>query len=207
MNIVPLFSSPLGWNQLTIPNQPIEDFCYKALSESTAKFKNMGWQSGFLDVETPELKDLVDEVKSNLKYVSELYAIKPEHELKLTNMWININRPGGMGLQNNVMHLHPGKFVSFVYYVKVSPGCGNLHLLSPLEASVGYAIPDQIYGQLNMFNSLRWIIAPEVGKLAMFPSWVQHFADPNNSNEDRISIAFNAELQNTELILKPKISS
>ena len=200
MNILPLFSSPLGWSDLNTPSSDIESFCYKEYHQSNAKFKHIGWQSGFMDLETPELSNLVNEVKDKLKYISELYSIKPEHELKLTNMWININHPNGATLQNNVMHLHPGKFVSFVYYVKAPPGCGNLHLMSPLQPSVGYAVPDQVFKELNMFNSLRWIITPEVGKLVMFPSWIQHFADPNNSNDDRICIAFNAELQNTNLI-------
>lgn len=207
MNILPLFSSPLGWHQLDVDNQAIEDFCYQEYNNSNAPFKEIGWQSGFMDIDTPELKDLVDAVKADLKGVSEMYQVKPEHELQLTNMWININLPTGATMQNNRMHLHPGKFISFVYYVKMSPGCGNLHLMSPLQPSVGYAVPDQVFDSLNMFNSLQWIITPEVGKLVMFPSWVQHFADANNSQGDRICIAFNAELQNTDLIFKPGTST
>lgn len=205
MNIVPLFSSPMGWDTLSIPIQPIEDFCYREFQNSNAGFKNAGWQSGFMDLDTPELKPLVDSVKEKLKFTSEVYSIRHEYAPKLTNMWININRPNGATMQNNITHLHPGKFVSFVYYVKTPPSCGNLHLISPLQPTVGYAIPDQIYQDLNMFNSLKWIITPESGKLLMFPSWVQHFADPNTSNEDRISIAFNAELQNTNLIFTGEV--
>lgn len=203
MHVIPLFSSPMGWDQLNVDNQAILDFCYKQEQASTALGKETGWQSGFLDLETPDLKDLVNEVRLKITEANELFKIKPEHSLRLTNAWININKPSGTAMQNNLMHLHPGKFASFVYYVKAEQGSGNLTLLSPLNDSFGYAVPSQVFSEMNIFNSTRWVVSPEVGKLLMFPSWIQHYADPNLSNEDRISIAFNAELTDLQTIFNP----
>lgn len=193
----------MGWDNLNVDNQSILNFCYEQEKVNTALNKGAGWQSGFLDLTAPEIADLVNEVKLKISEVNELFKVKPEHSIQLTNAWININKPQGNTMQNNIMHLHPGRFVSFVYYVKAEPNCGNLTLMSPLHDSVGFAIPSQAYSELNIFNSLKWIVTPEVGKLLMFPAWIQHQADLNAGTEDRISIAFNAELTNLQTIFNP----
>jgi uncharacterized protein (TIGR02466 family) len=202
MNIIPTFSSPVGFEYLSVDNNLIKDFCYDEWQKSNAKFKDKGWQSGFLDLESPQIVELVTEVRKCVDEMSSVFKIKDQFKLKLTNAWININPPNSNIMQHNIMHLHSGKFISFVYYVKCEPGCGNLQLMSPLLPIVNYAIPEQVFSESNMLNGIKWIITPEPSKLVAFPAWVQHYAEINNSNDDRISIAFNAELQNTELLLR-----
>lgn len=203
MQIMPLFASPMGWDPLDIDLQSIEDYCYQQYNKSSVPNKEHGWQSGFLDLSSKELAPLINEVKLKLSEANYLYQIKEDHALELSNGWININKPQGMSMQNNVMHLHPGRFISFVFYVKASPNCGNLKLLSPLYSSVGFAVPSQIFEEFNIFNSSSWIVSPEAGRLLMLPSWIMHQADSNQSDSDRISIAFNAELKNLNKVLNP----
>jgi hypothetical protein len=37
----------------------------------------------------------------------------------------------------------------------------------------------------------EWRVPVEENIIILFPSWIQHYVDDNNSNEDRISISFN----------------
>lgn len=203
MQLLPLFANPVGRDFLNIDLKTIETYCYEQYEKSTATNKEQGWQSGFLDLNSVVLKPLIDEVNLKLAETNEVFQIKKEHELVLSNGWININKPNGNSMQNNLMHLHPGRFVSFVFYVKAEPNSGNLKLMSPLYQSMGFAVPSQVFAEYNIFNSASWIVAPEPGTLLMFPSWIMHQADNNFSNSDRISIAFNAELKNLDKILNP----
>ena len=35
---------------------------------------------------------------------------------------------------------------------------------------------------------------PEKGKLVLFPSWLEHYVEPNLTNEDRISMSFDTQI-------------
>jgi uncharacterized protein (TIGR02466 family) len=201
---MPIFGTNFGWEYLTIDNSAIEAFCYTEQEQSSAPLKVFGWQSGFIDINTPALGSLVRAINLKLNEITCLYNIKQEHAPVLTNAWININKPTGGVLGNNVPHLHPGKFASFVYYVKAEENCGTLTLVSPLHDMLEFAIPHQVYESRDEHNSTTWVITPKPGTLVTFPAWLRHQANPNHSSSDRISIAFNAELKGLQTILNPK---
>jgi len=204
MNVVPLFANPLGWDFVDIDNDALADWCYQQENTSLDPNTEHGWQSGLIDVKAEPLQALVEEIKIKLIDASNLFPVLEEHAPEITTAWVNVNKPNGVSLQNNVPHLHPGRFWTFVYYVKAEPGCGNLNLTSPLKNMLGYAIPNQVYSRLTPFNALQWSITPEPGKLIMFPGWIEHQADSNKSSADRISIAINADLKNLNRIQYPE---
>jgi uncharacterized protein (TIGR02466 family) len=193
MTVEARFSSPLCSRILHIDNQKIEDYCFKLQAESTAGPRPGGWQSGMLDFNTSELKPLVAHVKSMLTEVSQLYFIKSPYKLILDNAWVNINNPGLDQLPNNYYHFHPEYFFSFVYYVKAEKNAGNISLVNPSQL-LEFALPEMASSEYGMFNASRIQVAPEPKKLIAFPAWIQHFVNPNASETERISIAFNAKL-------------
>ena len=198
MSILPMtvearFSSPFCIKILQIENQKIENYCYKLQQESTAEPRLGGWQSGMLDIDAIELKPLVRHVNEMLAEISKLFFIKQPYALVLDNAWMNINAPGLYQLPNNHQHLHPEYFFSFVYYVKTEKDAGNLTLVNPTPL-LEFALPDTACNDFGLFNSSRVQVTPEVNKLIAFPAWIPHFANPNLSTSDRISIAFNAKL-------------
>mgnify|MGYP006284908753 CR=1 FL=1 len=203
MNFIPLFAHPFGWDMLKLDNNAIADWCYQ--QEHTCLDPNTkdGWQSNLVDLTAEPLQALIKEIELKLVDVSNLVPFLPEHEPKLVNAWINVNKPNGVSLQNNVPHVHPGRYWTFVYYVKAEPNCGNIELHSPLKNMLGYAIPNQVYSNLTPFNTLQWSVTPEAGKLIMFPGWIEHQAHSNKSDADRISIAFNCDIQNLRKIQYP----
>lgn len=203
MNFLPLFANPVGWDMLDIDNESLEKWCYEQEHTSLDPVRTAGWQSNLFDMSAAPLQPLLEEVKIKLVDAANLIPFLPEHEPALVNGWVNVNKPNGISLQNNIPHVHPGRFWTFVYYVKAAPGCGDLELTSPLKNMLGYAIPQQVYGALTPFNSLQWSIPPATGKLVMFPGWIEHRAHSNKSSMDRISIAINADLQNLEKVQYP----
>jgi uncharacterized protein (TIGR02466 family) len=104
----------------------------------------------------------------------------------LGNMWANVNPPGGM----NRAHMHPNCLWSGVYYVKAPKNCGHLKIDDPRSVAC-MSRPQQKEGKLpdRLWRETHY--DPKAGRLIMFPSWLMHCVDPNESNDIRISVSFN----------------
>ncbi len=80
--------------------------------------------------------------------------------------WVNLHDRGGF----NFLHLHEGSLLSGSFYLQVP--------LGPLGAA-----PNG-HGDINL--------TPGAGLLVLFPCWMEHYVEPHESDEPRITIAFNA---------------
>lgn len=93
---------------------------------------------------------------------------------------------GAQGHQSH--HIHPGGWVSGVYYVQLPP-----EMSGPEDGHEGWiqfgGVPDNC--QLERERPLR-LIEPKEGTLVMFPSYYYHRTMPFESQTKRISIAFDA---------------
>lgn len=54
-----------------------------------------------------------------------------------------------------------------------------------------------ITGQRHFMSQSTCKISPKVGGLVIFPNWMMHTAYPSSSNEERRTISFNAQVDNT----------
>lgn len=102
--------------------------------------------------------------------------------------WINVNPKGGY----NSPHDHPGAFWSGCYYVKVPKGegdAGAIEFLSPHKPLMGNNL---IRGAVT---SDKMRIRPKAGTVLIFPGTMVHWVHPNDSSEDRVTIAFNARFR------------
>jgi uncharacterized protein (TIGR02466 family) len=143
-----------------------------------------GWHSTTNMQDLPQFKKLVD-----MLYACQKTIYNQEHldsEPVLGNMWANINPPGGM----NRAHQHPNSLWSGVYYIKAPKNCGHLKIDDP-RASAAMLRPRQKDGEkpARLFRETHY--EPIAGRCIMFPSWLMHCVDPNNSNDIRISVSFN----------------
>lgn len=195
MDITGIFSVPFGEIKLDVDNDKLTDFAYKIKQKEPGEPRAGGYQSPWIDLDEPLWKPLVDEVNKNAAILGEkLYMLKPGLTIEVVNGWVNINNPGREQLNNNYYHMHGGYFLSFVYYAKVNQNSGNL-VLNPPHNMLDYVLNEHLLENINLFNHQRWHVKPEVGKLVCFPAWITHFAESNQSNEDRISFAFNAVIK------------
>ena len=143
-----------------------------------------GWHSTTNMANLPEYRKLVNMLFACQKtiYDQEHYESEPY----LGNMWANVNPPGGM----NRAHQHPNSLWSGVYYIKAPKNCGNLKIDDP-RSSAAMCRPRQKEGEKpsRLFREIQY--EPIAGRCIMFPSWLMHCVDPNESNDIRISVSFN----------------
>jgi uncharacterized protein (TIGR02466 family) len=143
-----------------------------------------GWHSPTDMHEKPEYKMLVD-----ILYQAQHFIYNDEsldNEPFLGNMWANINPPGGY----NRAHTHPNSLWSGVYYIKAPINSGHLKVEDP-KPCINISRPKRKQGQLpkHLWNEVHF--EPIAGRLIMFPSWLNHCVDTNQSNDIRISVSFN----------------
>ena len=93
--------------------------------------------------------------------------------------------------------MHPFSLVSAVFYLKVPKNSGRLVFENPIQQH-DYIMKPGTVKTYNSINSGYWYAEPKEGDLIMFPSWLRHWVEPSQSDEDRISIAFNIEVENTK---------
>jgi len=148
-----------------------------------------GWHSTTDMHLKPEYKRLVDALfQAQHKIYDEEHL---DSEPFLGNMWANVNPPGGF----NRAHLHPNSLWSGVYYVKAPKNCGRLKVNDPRTGAA--MVSPRMRPRLNHPDTAPtrlWTEAhyePIAGRLIMFPSWLVHCVDPNESNDIRISVSFN----------------
>jgi uncharacterized protein (TIGR02466 family) len=88
--------------------------------------------------------------------------------------------------QNDFIHIHNhGDFdLSGVYYYKTSNLDGDLFFRSPV-------ISGRTARCSSMLHQTPLVYKPYVGKLLLFPSWLEHGVKRNESYDQRISLSFN----------------
>ncbi|MAQ83465.1 2OG-Fe(II) oxygenase family protein [Psychromarinibacter halotolerans] len=100
--------------------------------------------------------------------------------------WMNINTEGAY----NSPHTHPGAHWSGVYYVSQPEAddadSGRIEFLDPRCDLGHWRILDA--PALRPKKSFR----PRAGEMILFPSYLVHWVHPNATDDERISIAFNA---------------
>lgn len=140
-----------------------------------------GWSStGFAAGEKLFMNDLIRRITLQVKGVYEELGITSEP--KLGNYWFNVNHQHDY----NVTHNHPGSYVSAVFYVRAPENCGE----------IVFERPDPFLDWIHEFEPNDNNVAaakqqPRDNLLVMFPSYMRHYVEANNSDSARISIALN----------------
>ena len=143
-----------------------------------------GWHSTTDMANKPEYQVLVNEL---FKMQQDIY--EKEHldrQPKLGNMWANINPREGM----NQPHIHPNALFSGVYYVQSNPKAGRLKIYDP-RPGTQINMPTRKSGDPGRDLWRDANIEPIPGRIIMFPAWLWHSVEPNQSDDIRISVSFN----------------
>ena len=138
-----------------------------------------------------ELKALVDLIMKESNEVLNFYRVKRDSHY-ISNMWANITHPN----HRHHLHIHPNCLLSGILYVTTPKDCGPTVFEDPRP---GARIIEPQYTEMTGFNSNRFIVAAEKGRMLMWPSYLLHAVDAGKSEteEDRIVIAFNVMIRTT----------
>ena len=152
--------------------------------EGITKTNVNGWHSKTNMHEIPIFKTLVNEL---YKMQHEIFQEEwLDGEAIMGNMWANINPPGGY----NRPHVHPNSHFSGVYYIKAPENSGQIVFNEP-RATAHMVMPRRKEGEppSHLWREVR--VNPLEGRIIMFPAWLWHCVEPNESNDIRISVSFN----------------
>jgi uncharacterized protein (TIGR02466 family) len=158
------------------------------------EFKEMADNNGFITetvtlLDDPRCLEIRNKILTAFDdYAYNLLKIKPEVEFYITTSWAIKFLPGG----STQAHTHSNSLFSGVLYLKAAEETGQISFhkyskyldVSSPSLSLGFT-------EWNIFNSDKWSITPHKNQIIIFPSNVVHSVEKNNSNDDRISIAFN----------------
>jgi uncharacterized protein (TIGR02466 family) len=150
----------------------ILDVCEKTPS---VKKSNTGWQSDdYLGENNPIFKELISQLTLLCDNFCSSYFNK-KISGKIEEFWANVNPKGAV----NFSHSHGGD-LSGIFYLQVNEESGDVVFLNPAISS-----------RKEIIASQNLKVHPRNLVLLLFPSWLEHYVEPNQSEEPRISLSFN----------------
>ncbi len=105
--------------------------------------------------------------------------------IRLEDIWINILPEGG----THSSHIHPHSVISGTTYVAMPAGASALKLEDP-RLSRMMAAPARLKDAPEELRQFIYV-APEVGDVLLWESWLRHEVPMNMSEAERISVSFN----------------
>jgi uncharacterized protein (TIGR02466 family) len=131
----------------------------------------------------PELQDYMKFISSTMPQVAEKYDLLPAG-VQLMNSWVNCHRPGGRSLQ----HEHSNVDIVFSCYPKFPKNSGRIEFKDPLEYHW------HGYPKKNDRNMYWHPVDIEEGDVIIFPGWIKHRTEINQSKENRYVLTVNLNL-------------
>jgi len=186
---IKLFETFVLFNKLNLDLEKYLKYIYDIykIDNNGRKISNFGgWQSNFLNLSDSILEPFLNEISKNSKILLENYSLN-NRNYKIESMWANINKYK----DSNHVHHHSGSVISGVFYLKTNKDCGSIVFKHPSEI-INFCWRRDDYKEYNQTNGFFYEFQPEDNALLLFPSWLNHYVNPNlNKEVDRVSISFN----------------
>ncbi len=146
-----------------------------------------GWQSELSVQLMEEFRPLNNRILEALLKVAQFLKYDRNCRLNM-QAWANINGYGAY----NLVHTHPNCHLTGCYYVKTPDNAGGIFFEDPRAQACVFLAPSE---ERSPYTHNKVRLPAEAGKIYIFPAWLQHGVEPNESQEDRITVAFNAVAQ------------
>ena len=194
--VTPIYHAALGDHGQNIMMPELETSCWSIAEDdeagqewcnengypgytSYASLTDLGWRF-------PIFADLIKILDKHVAaFVAELDFNLDGRELKLEDLWINILPEGG----THASHIHPHSVISGTTYVSMPEGASAIKFEDP-RLPMMMAAPAR---KKDAREELRQFIyvAPKVGDVLLWESWLRHEVPVNTAGDERISISFN----------------
>jgi uncharacterized protein (TIGR02466 family) len=193
-NIIPLFSTPLFKNNISIDSNVLEyvkglEFIPGEQGGSTTCLVT----NNIYILNDPALEYLKNQIEQQIDiFLKKQLKISRNLNFKITTSWVAKYQKDHF----SKLHNHGNSLFSGVLYLQVHPNSGSISFhqksssLYPQELTLEFE-------NYNIFNCGKWTIYPENNDIVIFPSHLQHEVSINETNFDRYAIAFNIFLSGT----------
>ena len=174
-------------------NKELKEYIYKLKeedNEGVIRSNRGGWHSkSFAVREKGSIQHRFTQALSSYIFDAiKCYGWKciPER-IVVSEMWAIINKPRDF----NVIHTHPNAYLSAAYYVKAPENAGKFVIEHPLSVA-RHSYP--AIEKKTEFNVKGAALNIEEGDLLLFPAYLPHKVNENKSDQDRIVISFNVQI-------------
>ncbi|NSX56440.1 TIGR02466 family protein [Parasulfitobacter algicola] len=134
----------------------------------------------------PIFKDLVGVIDQHVAaFAKDVHFDLGDKKLVLEDIWINILPEGGI----HTGHIHPHSVISGTTYVAMPPGTSAIKFEDP-RLPFMMAAPARAKDAPQDLQQFIYI-APAVGDILLWESWLRHEVPMNMVEEERISVSFN----------------
>jgi len=134
----------------------------------------------------PIFKELVEVLDQHVAaFAEDLEFDLDGKDLTLEDIWINVLPEGGV----HSAHIHPHSVISGTTYVAMPDGASAIKFEDP-RLPMMMAAPGHRAEAREELRSFVYV-APEVGDVLLWESWLRHEVPMNMAEEDRISVSFN----------------
>lgn len=130
-------------------------------------------------LDQPMLEELKDTFQQCLDVYTTEYQIAP---VMIGTSWMNRVKKGGSVRS----HRHEMSVLSGAFYPEADEGSTGLIFKSPLTP---YRM-NEFAMQESIYNSPQQEFPCEQGTLILFPSWLEHYTEDNNTDK-RVTVSFN----------------
>jgi uncharacterized protein (TIGR02466 family) len=146
---------------------------------SYASLSDLAWRFPIF----ADLVKLLDQHVAN--FAADLQFDLDGKALTLDSMWINILPEGGI----HTSHIHPHSVISGTTYVAMPEGASAIKFEDPRSAMM-MAAPTRLKDARQELRNFIYV-APKVGDVMLWESWLRHEVPMNMAEDDRISVSFN----------------
>jgi uncharacterized protein (TIGR02466 family) len=187
--IFPLFSTPVYVNNVGDFVRPDLASLEYSSTAPTGQVYNFASSVDKNVLDLPSFGALRALVQREIEvYAREIMAVSRNVEFYITNSWINIHRRGQLA----GFHVHNNSLLSGVLYLQVSETSGDLVFQREVLSLLPFPPAlDLDMDRFNIYNCKSWSYRPKTNDIVIFPSVVNHGTDRNESDEDRVCLAFN----------------
>jgi uncharacterized protein (TIGR02466 family) len=146
---------------------------------SYASLTDLGWRF-------PIFKDLVKVLDKHVaEFAKDLAFDLDGKKLKLDSLWVNILPQGGV----HTSHIHPHSVISGTTYITMPDGASAIKFEDPRLAMM-MAAPARTKDAPAHLKTFTYV-APDVGDVLLWESWLRHEVPLNMADDERISVSFN----------------
>lgn len=146
---------------------------------SYASLTDLGWRF-------PIFADLIKVLDKHVAaFVKDLDFDLDDKKITLDSLWINILPQGGV----HTSHIHPHSVISGTTYVNMPMDTSAIKFEDPRSAMM-MAAPVRKKDARDEMRSFFYV-APDVGDVLLWESWLRHEVPVNMAEDERISISFN----------------
>ena len=144
----------------------------------------------FLNDDAMIVKDTKNWIDGCIKQtINTIQMESVDYNITYKESWYHVTKTNGM----HESHIHPGCSWCGIYYLQSGDlGSGETVFENPVKSTY----IDR--GNLYLNNMSQYRVKPQDGLLVIFPSFLSHYQAMYKGTEDRIVVAFNANIDKRE---------